>query len=91
MLGLFFLRLFRPILSFIEELRELTGLDRSLLDPVLKCLGIGLLSQICVAVCTDAGQNAIGKTIQISGCVLCLYVALPLFRGILSLVSGLGA
>ena len=90
-IGIFFLRLFHPVLSFVEELRELTGLDRSLLEPVLKCLGIGMLSQICINVCTDAGQNAIGKMIQVSGCILCLYVALPLFRGVLSLMGSLGA
>ncbi len=89
-IGMFFLRMFQPVLSFVEELRELTGLDRGLLEPVLKCLGIGLLSQICINVCTDAGQTAIGKMIQVSGCILCLYVSLPLFRGVLSLIGSLG-
>lgn len=89
-IGIFFLRLLEPILSFAEELRQLSGLDRELLEPVLKCLGIGILSQICVNVCTDSGQNAIGKMIEMSSCVLCLYISLPLFRGVISLLGGVG-
>ncbi len=89
-MAIYFFRLLQPVLSFVEELRELTGLDRSLFEPVLKCLGIGLLSQFSVNLCTDAGQTAIGRTIQVSGCILCLYVALPLFRGVLSLMGSLG-
>lgn len=87
-LGIFFLHLFQPILSFAEELHQLSGLDSALLDPVFKSLGIGMLSQISVNACSDAGQSGIGKMIQVCGCVMCLYVSLPLFRGILSLIGG---
>ncbi len=89
-IGVFFLKLFQPILSFAEELRQLSGLDPGLLDPVFKSLGIGMLSQISVNACSDAGQTGIGKMIQVCGCVMCLYVSLPLFRGILSLIGGGG-
>ena len=89
-IGIFFLRLLKPILSFAEELRQLSGLSSELLEPVIKCLGIGILSQISVNVCSDSGQNAIGKMIEISGCVLCLYVSLPLFRGVITLLGSLG-
>ena len=84
------LRLFRPILTFADEIRELSGLDRELLEPVIKCLGIGLLTQICVNICTDSGQSGIGKMIEISGSVLCLYISLPLFRGVVSLLAEIG-
>lgn len=90
MVGFIFLRLLKPVIAFAEELRDLSGLEQELLEPVLKCLGIGILSQICVNICSDSGQNAIGKMIEMSSCVLCLYIALPLFRGILSLLKGLG-
>lgn len=85
-----FLKLLQPILSFLEELRKLSSLSQELMDPLLKCLGIGLLSQICVNICSDSGQTAIGKMIEISGCILCLYVSLPLFRGVISLLGSLG-
>lgn len=89
-IGILFLRFLEPIVSFTEELRGLSGLDRELLEPVLKCLGIGIMSQICINVCNDSGQNAIGKMIEMSSSVICLYISLPLFRGVLSLLGELG-
>ena len=89
-IGIFFLRLIQPILGFVDELRDLVGLEEAYLEPVLKCLGIGMLSQVCVNVCADAGQNGIGKMIEMSSCVICLYVSLPLFRGVVSLLQELG-
>ena len=89
-IGIFILKLFRPILDFIEELVSLSHLDPNLLEPVLKCLGIGLLTQICVNICSDSGQSAIGKMIEIAGSVLCLYISLPLFRSVISLLGNIG-
>ena len=90
LIGIFFLRALKPVTDFIDELRDLSGLDPELLEPVIKCLGIGFLSQISVNVCKDSGQSAIGKMIEISGSVLCLYISIPLFRNVLSLLSTLG-
>ena len=89
-IGILVIKLLEPVLVFALELRDLTGLDQELLEPVLKCLGIGMLSQVCINICTDAGQSAIGKMIEMSSSVLCLYLSLPLFRGVLSLLKGLG-
>ena len=90
LIGLFFLPMAKPVLAFAEELRQISGLDRELLEPMFKCLGIGLISQICVNICTDSGQGAVGKMIEISGNILCLYVSIPLFRSVLSLFGKLG-
>lgn len=90
MIGILFLRFLKPILEFLEELRELSGLDKTYLEPVLKCLGIGILSQICVNICIDSGQSTTGKMIEMSACILCLYLAIPLFRSVIFLLGGLG-
>ncbi len=90
LIGIFFLEALKPVIAFVEDLRELSGLDAELLEPVLKCLGIGFLSQIAVNVCNDSGQTAIGKMIEISGSVLCMYISIPLFRSVLSLLGSMG-
>ena len=89
-IGILFLRLLQPILTFLDELQELSGLDPDLLAPIIKCLGVSLLTQICVNICNDAGQNAVGKMIEISGSVLCLYLSIPLFHCVLSLLETIG-
>ena len=87
---LFLLRAFDPIIDFIEELGEIANLNDGLLSPLLKSVGVCMLTQLCGTVCADAGQGALGKIIDFSGSALCLYLALPLFQGMIDLFLEFG-
>lgn len=87
LIGLFFMRLAEPIVDFLSKLRNLAGLDKTLMMPMLKTIGIGFLTQISATVCADAGENAIAKLVEICGGVLALYVALPLLEAVLDMVE----
>lgn len=87
LIGLFFMRLAEPIVDFLSKLRNLAGLDKTLMTPMLKTIGIGFLTQISATVCADAGENAIAKLVEICGGVLALYVALPLLEAVLDMVK----
>ena len=63
-----------PILSFFSKLRGFAGLDGELLTPVLKTIGIGLLAQLCATVCSDAGENAVAKLIEL--CAAAMFMLL---------------
>ena len=90
LIALLLLQIVEPILDFVQELRALTGLDGALMTPVLKAVGIGLLTQIASNVCADAGQGAIAKLVELSGSVLALYVSLPLFRAVIQMIQTMG-
>lgn len=79
----------KPILELFHRLRARTGLDESLTEPLLKVLGIGLLTQITSALCSDAGQSAMAKLLELGGGLLCLYLSIPLLDAVLSLIEGL--
>lgn len=87
LIGVFFMRLAEPIVDFLSKLRNLAGLDKTLMTPMLKTIGIGFLTQISATVCADAGENAIAKLVEICGGVLALYVALPLLEAVLDMVE----
>ena len=87
LIGLFFMRLAEPIVDFLSKLRNLAGLDKTLMTPMLKTIGIGFLTQISATVCADAGENAIAKLVEICGGVLGLYVGLPLLEAVLDMVE----
>ena len=89
-IGIFLFRLIDPLLDFFLRLRNLAGLDKNILSPVLKSVGIGLLTQITSKICTDAGENAVGSLVELCGSVLTLYVAIPLMEAVLELVEGMG-
>lgn len=90
LIALMLVNMTKPVLSFLSELRELTGLDSALMTPMLKAVGIGLLTQISATVCTDAGQSAIAKLIELCGGIFALYVALPLFEAVIQMMKTMG-
>ena len=90
LIGLFLVNMARPVVVFFSELRAMTGLDRSLMEPLMKTLGVGLLSQLCAGVCSDAGESALAKLVELAGSVLSIYLALPLFRAVIELVQTMG-
>lgn len=87
LLALFLLHLAEPVVDFLTRLRHLSGLDKSLMEPMLKTIGIGLITQVSANICTDAGESAIAKLVEVCGGVLALYVALPLLEAVIDLVE----
>lgn len=81
------LRFFSPILSVVEQLRELSGLNETVTAPLLKVTGIGLLVQVAGSVCEDAEEKALAKAVEIGGSVLSVYAALPLLTAVLKLLE----
>ena len=88
-IGIFLFRLIDPLVEFCLKLRNLAGLDKNILSPVLKSVGIGLLTQITSKICNDAGESAVGSIVELCGSVVTLYVAIPLMNAVLELVEGL--
>ncbi len=87
LIGLFLMRLAEPVVEFLSKLRNLAGLDKELMTPMVKTIGVGLLTQISATVCADAGENAIAKLVEVCGGVLALYVALPLLQAVIDMVE----
>ena len=90
LIGICLIQLAKPLVEFMQRLQGLSGLDQGLLEPLLKTIGIGFLTQISSNVCADAGEKAIAKLIEVSGGVLSLYVALPLLEAVLEMMESIG-
>lgn len=87
MLGVTAVQILQPVIDFLQTLQQTAGLNGNLMSPLLKCIGIGLLTQIATAICQDAGQAAVAKMVELCGSVLALYLALPLLTAVLSLLN----
>ena len=87
LIGLLLLQLAEPVIEFLAKLRNIAGLDKTLTEPMLKTVGIGLITQIGATVCADAGENAVARMIEVCGGILALYVSLPLMEAVLSLID----
>ena len=75
-----------PVLDFLRELDTLGDLQGDMLGILLKAVGIGLVSEIAGLVCTDAGNGSLGKTLQMLGSAVILYLSLPIFTAMLELI-----
>lgn len=76
-----------PVINFIERLQTLGQLDSEMIRVVLKSVGIGILSEITCMICNDAGNAALGKTIQILAAAVVLWLSVPLFTSLINLVE----
>ena len=79
----------QPILDFVEELIAIGNLQTQLLEILFKILGIGLISQITVMLCDDAGNKSISKTLRILTTVMMLWMTIPLLEEMLMLMKNI--
>ena len=73
----------------MDERGERAGLSPAVLDPVIKTVGIAILTRISSEVCRDAGESGIAAAVETAGAVLALWIALPLLRAVLDTVTSL--
>lgn len=80
------LQYLEPVFSFVEKLETLAGLDPDFFQVLLKSVGIGLIAEISALICTDVGNAALGKSLQIMATAVILWLSLPLFNSLIDLM-----
>lgn len=77
----------RPIIDFLQKLQGIGNLDRDLLTVILKAVGIGLITEISTLICKDAGNESMGRALQILSSVAVLWISIPVFEKLISLLD----
>ena len=75
--------------ALLDELAQLAGLEPAVLAPVVKTVGVAIITRVTVEVCKDAGEGGIASFVEIAGAAVALYLALPLVRAVLTTITGL--
>ncbi len=75
-----------PVISFFHSLEELIPLDSALLETVLKVVGIAMVGEIGTMICTDGGNAALGKALQMLTSALILWLSLPVLGALVDLI-----
>lgn len=76
-----------PVLELMGELGELGAVSGGTLEILMKAVGIALVSEIAGMLCADAGNGSLGKMLQMLGSAAILYLSIPLFRALLTLIQ----
>lgn len=78
-----------PVISEINSIFDSGGIKSENIQIIFKSLGISYVTQLASDVCRDCGENSTATAAEISGKVMLLITALPLFRELVSIVSSL--
>lgn len=78
---------FQPVVELLRQLQNLGQLQPQWLNVMLKALGIGLVVEMGSLICADAGNAALGKTMQILGAVAVLWLCIPLINSLVELLQ----
>ena len=76
-----------PVVELLHKIQTLAGISGQTLSILLKVAGIGILSELAVLICTDAGDSALGKSLQFLSNGAILWISLPLLEQMLTLLQ----
>lgn len=75
--------------AFMEELARLAELSPEVLVPVVRTVGIAIVTRISAEVCRDAGEGGIAAFLETGGAAAALLAVLPLLETVLDLIRSL--
>lgn len=74
------------ISDFLRELISLSGQSSAVFLPIVKCMGIAIITKLSFELCRDAGQAGIASAVEYAGAVAALYTVLPLLKTTIKLL-----
>ena len=75
--------------ELMDTLADTAGLSPAVLAPVVKTVGIAVLTRVSAELCRDAKEGGIAAFVETEGAAAALLVSLPLLKTVLSMVTGL--
>ena len=77
------------VAALMEELAQLAGLDRTVVEPVFKTVALSVLTRLTAELCRAAGEGGLAAFAEAAGTALALAAALPLVRAVAQLMGEL--
>lgn len=75
--------------ELMETLADTAGLSPVVLTPVIKTVGIAIVTKLAAEICRDAKEGGIAAFVETAGAAGALFVALPLIEMVLSVITEL--
>lgn len=79
----------QPVMDFLKKLESLGNLNGEMIDCLFKVAGIGMITEISALVCSDAGNSSLGKSLQLLGSAVILWLSVPVFTALMDLIQKL--
>lgn len=79
----------QPVIDFFAQLQAMGNLDADIIHILLRSAGIAILAEIAGNICSDAGNGALGKTLQLLATAVILWLSLPLLQKLMKLIESI--
>lgn len=79
----------QQIMETLSQLTETAGLSTEIITPVVKTVGIGMVTYTAAEICRDAGERGLASFVEIGGSLVALLVTLPLVSAVLKVLGEL--
>lgn len=83
-------------LNFFNGAKELTDMVKRVYEvedgfiaPVMKCLGISMITKFSCDICKEASQIAAASALELAGAICALSIASPMIVNMLKLIGGM--
>ena len=77
------------VIGQFNQIFKATGVNASILLPILKIIAIGYIVEFGANICVDAGVNSIADKVLFAGKLIILLIALPIINSVIDMVVGL--
>lgn len=81
------MRYLEPVVALVQDLSDMCGINTQYIAVILKAVGIGLLAELASLICSDGGNNALGRAVQMLATAAVLWLSIPLIRAVLELIQ----
>lgn len=75
------------VIEFIYELAGNAGIDDELLRPLIKCVGVSIVTRLGCDVCRDSGVSSAASYIELVGGAVAVMIAAPLMLTVLRQIT----
>ena len=76
----------RSVMDFVKKLGDYTSLSDDTLVPLVKIVGVSIVTSAATHLCRDANEGALAYASELAGVIAALIIALPLFTQVLSII-----
>ncbi len=77
------------VVNSVVEMFNSTGLNSSILTPIIKIVGIGYIVEFSANICTDIGASSIADKILFAGKIAIVVVAFPIISSMIEVIMGI--
>ncbi len=77
------------VISSFYQIFKITGVETSLLTPLLKIVAIGYIAEFGANICQDAGASGVADKVLFSAKLIILVIAMPIITTVIDMVVAL--